>query len=216
VRRAIGIGAVAVVIVLALAQFLLPSLAASRLRDRLARSGRVVSVAVSAFPAIELLWHRAGTVTVRLASYRSSPSGLDRLLDEAGDVGSLSATVATLRSGRLSLTDVAVHKRGDELSGSARISEAALRAAVPFLSSLSLVSSSAGTLTLEGTATALGISATATVESSGGRLVVVPDLPLVGGLLTLTVFADPHVDVQGVSGSSVAGGLSLSARARLN
>ena len=48
---------------------MLPGIAAQRLRDRLSRSGRVLEVKVEAFPAIELLWHQADRVVVRMASY---------------------------------------------------------------------------------------------------------------------------------------------------
>jgi hypothetical protein len=214
-RRWLAIAIAAVAAALLLAQLILPSLAGALLRDRLSRSGRVLSVSVSAFPAIELLWHHADRVTVRMATYSAGAGRFDAALAQASQVGSLSASVGRLHVGRLTLTNVQLRKRGSELNGTARVSETALRAAVPFLRSLTLVRSGGGALTFKGTSTLLGIAATATVESTDGRLVVVPDLPLVGGLLGLTVFADPRVEVQGVSASTSAGGLALNARARL-
>ena len=65
----------AIVVVLAVAQVALPGIAAGQLRDRLARSGQVLSVSVSAFPAIELLWSDADRVTVRLGRYSPRPVG---------------------------------------------------------------------------------------------------------------------------------------------
>ena len=95
-RRARGLrgltaflAAVALVLVLlAVAQVVLPGIAAQRLRDRLARSGQVaVGVRGSRFPAVELLWHHADRVTVRLGRYRSTPGGLARLLNESAERG---------------------------------------------------------------------------------------------------------------------------------
>ena len=85
--------------------------------------------------------------------------------------------------------------------------EADLRAALPILTSVTPVASSDGRLTLRGTATLFGLSATvdATVSAQDGKLVVVPDVPF-GGLATITVFSDPRIQVQGVSASPVPGG----------
>ncbi|MBV9535447.1 MAG: hypothetical protein JO321_08570, partial [Solirubrobacterales bacterium] len=59
-----------------MAQLVLPGVAAQQLRDRLARSGQVLEVKVEAFPAIELLWHQADRVVVRLGRYRATPGHL--------------------------------------------------------------------------------------------------------------------------------------------
>jgi hypothetical protein len=69
------------------------------------------------------------------------------------------------------------------------------------------VASSGGRLTLRGTATLLGLSATvdATVSAQDGKLVVVPDVPF-GGLATITLFSDPRIQVQAVSATPTAGG----------
>jgi hypothetical protein len=48
-----------------------------------------------------------------------------------------------------------------------------------------------------------------------GKLVVQPyGIPL-GGLFTLTVFADPRVDVEGVSADVASGGYEFTATAKL-
>src|ERR1700683_3297087 len=93
---AIGGGVAAVVLVFGVGQLVLPSIAAQQLRDRLSKNGHVLSVSVSAFPAIELLWHDADKVVVRMASYRSGTGHWNSLLDEAGDAGSLTASAAVL------------------------------------------------------------------------------------------------------------------------
>ncbi len=216
-RRIVLLAALAaVLLVLVLAQIFLPGIAANRLRDRLAHSGQVLSVKVSAFPAIELLWHQADRVVVRMGHYQSNPSHLNGLLSQAGDVGSLDASATQVSSGLLTLRDASLRKRGNELTGSAQVNESDLRTAVPILQSLQPVASGNGQLTLRGTATLLGVTATvdATVGAQNGQLVVVPDVPF-GGLATITVFNNPHIAVQGVAASPTAGGFSVSARGRL-
>ena len=60
------------VLALALAQLLLPGIAASRISSRVGRYGEVQSVSVSAWPAVKLLWGSADSVTVRARSLRVS------------------------------------------------------------------------------------------------------------------------------------------------
>ncbi|MGA2012306.1 MAG: LmeA family phospholipid-binding protein [Solirubrobacteraceae bacterium] len=207
-----------VVLALALAQLLLPGIAAQRLRERLARSGQVLAVQVRAFPAIELLWHHADRVVIRLGTYHAATAGrLGGSLDQAGNVGSLQASARQVDAGLLTLHDATLSKRGDELNAGARITEADLRAALPILRSVTPVASGDGRLTLRGTAGLLGVTATvdATVSVRDGRVVVAPDVPL-GSLATITVFADPHISVQSVSASAVPGGFAVRGTARLH
>jgi hypothetical protein len=205
-----------VVILLVVAQLVLPGIAEQQLRDRLARSGTVLRVEVDAFPAIELLWHHADRVVVRLARYRSGPGPLGKLLNDASDVGSLDASVAELDTGLLTLRDATLRKHGQVLTGAARVTERDLRSAVPFLDAVQPVASGSGQLTLRGTATLFGVTAAvdAIVAAVDGDLVVQPDVPF-GGLATVTVFSDPHLDVQDVSVSAARGGFSVSATGRL-
>ncbi len=201
---------------LVIAQIVLPGIAERRLRDRLSQSGTVLKVQVQAFPAVKLLWHRADKVVIRMGDYRSNTGHLGGLLEQAADVASLDASAQVLRAGLLTLRNATLTKRGNELLGTATVSEADLRAAVPFLDSVQPVASVNGQLTLRGTATLLGVTASvdATVGPQGGRLVVTPDVPF-GGLATVTVFSDPRVEVQSVTASVVPGGFSVTARARI-
>lgn len=206
----------AVLLLLVLAQLVLPGIAEQRLRDRLARSGTVLKVEVDAFPAIELLWHQADRVVIQLARYRSGPGPLGNMLSEAGNVGSLDASAAELDTGLLTLRNASLRKRGSALTGSASVTESDLRTAVPFLDSVQPVASADGQLTLRGTATLFGVTATAdaTVAASDGGLVIAPNVPL-GGLATVTVFSNPHVQVQGLSARSAPDGFSVTAVGRL-
>src|SRR5436853_3420525 len=105
-RRISLIAAIALAAVLALfviAQLVLPGIAEQRLRDRLARSGKVLDVEVHAFPAIELLWHQADSVVVRMSSYRSSSATLNSNVGQVGDVGRLDASATERHAGLLSV-----------------------------------------------------------------------------------------------------------------
>ncbi len=215
VAAVIGL-AVVVLLVLAVAQIVLPGIAAGRLRDQLARSGAVRQVQVDAFPAITLLWHHADKVVVRMGRYRAGAGGLNHALDQLGDAGTVRASATEVDDGLLTLHDAALSKDGNRLRASGRVTESALRTAVPILSSVTPVASGDGRLTLQGTATLFGVSARvdAMVSAHDGKLVVAPDLPF-GGLATVTVFSDPHIAVQSVSASPAPGGFTVNATATM-
>ncbi|HUA02370.1 MAG TPA: hypothetical protein VMB27_00630 [Solirubrobacteraceae bacterium] len=216
-RRIAVLAAVGVVLlVLVVAQFVLPGIAASRVRNELSKSGTVLEVKVSAFPAIKLLWHRADSVVVRMASYRAPVSSLGKTLGETVDAGSADASVAVLTVGPLALRDATMRKRGSSLTAAATVTQSDLRSAVFFLQDVSPIASADGSLTLRGTASFLGLTASvaATVAARDGALVVAPDVPF-GGIATLTLFNDPHVYVESVSATSVSGGFRVLARAKV-
>ena len=212
-RRIALAGAAVVVVLLVAAQLVLPGIAAQALRDRFARNGKVISVEVDAFPAIELLWHEADRVEVHLASYRAKPGKLGHLLAQAAEVGTIDVTVGVFNTGLVTLREVTLRKRGDLLAARATLTDANLRAALPAGFAVKPVASGGGRLVLQGTA--LGLTADATLSAQDGKLVIAPDVPLIGGLLTLTLFENPHVDVQGVGASPLPGGFSVFASARL-
>lgn len=206
-------GAALVVVLLVVAQLVLPGIVAQRLRDRFARSGKVISLQVEAFPAIELLWHQAGRVDVHLASYHATREGLGHALDQTAEAGTINATVDELDTGLVTLRDARLRKRGDVLTGRAILTEANLRAALPPGLQVQPVASGGGKLVLQGTA--FGLTADATLSAQGGALEIAPDVPVIAGLFTVIVFRDPHVEVQGVGANSVPGGFSMFVSARL-
>src|SRR5947209_3466021 len=215
-RRLAALGVIGVVILLlVVAQLVLPGIAAQRVRDQLSHNGRVLQVDVHAFPAIELLWHRADRVVIHMQDYRSSGAHIGSALGQISDVGSLDASAGTVVAGLLTLHDATLRKRGSLVTGSARIDEAELRRAVPFLDSVQPVASSNGVLTLQGTASLLGVSATAdaSVTADGGKILVTPQVPF-GGLATVTVFSNPHLGVTSVSAAPGSGGFTVNATAR--
>lgn len=216
-RRLIALALAGVVLaLLVVAQLVLPGIAARHLRDDLARSGTVLSVKVSAFPAIELLWNHADKVVIRMGRYQSAAGDLGKRLDGAGGVGTIDASAQEFVTGALTMRDAALRKRGSELIGSATIMQADLRAAVPFLQGVQPVASAEGQLIMRGTASLLGLTASvdAVVAARNGALVVAPDVPF-GGIATITLFNDPHIQVQSVSAASVPGGFRVNAQAKL-
>jgi LmeA-like phospholipid-binding len=211
-RIAVLTAAGLVLLVLVVAQLLLPGIAAQELRDDLEQSGTVLEVKVSAFPAIKLLWHKADSVVVRMGRYRSGASHLGGTLGRAADADSLDASAQELDVGPLTLRNATLRKRASELTGSATVTQADLRSAVFFLDNVEPIASGNGRLTLRGTASFLGLRATvdATVAAKDGDLVVAPDVPL-GGIAAITLFDNPHVHVQSVSATNVPGGFTVSA-----
>ena len=213
----VAIAALGGVIALAVvAQLVLPTLAEHRLRDRLEHDGSVERVEIHAFPAIELLWHHADRVVVRMGRGQGGTGHLADRLAEAGDTDRLDARVGELRVLTLRLHDARLTKDGDRLRGQATVTDADLTAALPPGFDAHPVASGGGSLVFEGTAELLGrrFSGQAVVGPRDGRLVLTPDIPF-GGFLTLTLFADPRLDVQGVGARRVPGGFTLTARARL-
>jgi len=219
-RRIIAVAIVlAVLVVLAVAaQLVLPGIAENRIRDRLARDGRVESVRVSAFPAVKLLWGKADRVTVRMANVRTGVGGLGSLIGRTADAGRVDASTRELDVLTLRLRDASLRKRGGQLEGEATVTDADLRAALPAGFAVRPVASGNGQLVLRGTATLFGatISANAVLLAQDGRLKIAPDVPF-GGFAALTVFSDPHVHVESVGARAApGGGFTLTASGRLS
>jgi hypothetical protein len=209
--------AAAVLILLGIAQLTLPAIAGHRLRDRLERTGTVERVEVHAFPAIELLWDHADRVVVRMGTARPGPGRLADLLAQTADTDRLDASADRLRVVTLQLRDVRLRKRGAELTGSASVTEAAVRAALPPQLAVRPIAAGGGAVVFQGTADILGtrVSARAVVAARDGRLVLTPEVPF-GGFLSLTLFSDPRVQVTDVGARApAAGGFTFTARGRV-
>ena len=162
------------------------------------------------FPAVEPLWHHADRVTVRLAA-TAPRRGLSRLLNELGRRSAVGVGGAA-RHRPAHLRDAALSKSGSILSGSALVTQADLRTALPVLDSVTPVASAQGTLTLRGTATLFGVSASvdATVGEQDGGLVVTPQVPF-GGLATIRVFSDPRLAVSTITAAPAGSGFTVRA-----
>ncbi|HEX3911336.1 MAG TPA: LmeA family phospholipid-binding protein [Solirubrobacteraceae bacterium] len=211
-----------VVVLLGLAQIFLPKLAASKISSRIGKYGSVDSVHVSAWPAIELLWSHADSVTVRASRLRLSPSQTAKLLDETRGVQRLDLTASSATEGPLPASDVSLHKRGAQLSAQAFVSEADVKAALPPGFEVKLLDSSDGEVEVRASGGLFGVGASvnAVAEASDGKLIVHPRGLLIEAL-RLTLFSDPRVAIEGVSASAAATpggggqGYRLGIRARL-
>jgi hypothetical protein len=216
VRRLIAAGSalLAIAVILVVAQLVLPGIAADHIRDQLSKNGKVLEVDVSAFPAIELLWHQADSVTVKMANYRSASSHLASLLEQSADVGTLHASAQVMTAGLLTLHNASLTKLGNTLTGTAQVRESDIAAAAGGLvHSVTPVTSSNGQLVLQGTVGVSVLSATvdAVVAAQHGSLVL--GVPVLGDI---TLFDDPHVFVDSVGASGSPGGFVVTARGYLH
>jgi hypothetical protein len=161
---------------------------------------------------VELLWGSADSVKVRVMSLKLSPAQTAKLLWEARGVNDMQMTAPIVQEGPVRLRDVSIRKRGDALSAQARITAADVKAALPRGFEVQLIRSEGGSVEVKASGGLFGVgtSVSAVADGSEGKLVARPLGPLAGGL-QITLFADPHVYVEGV-GASVETGLSLSYR----
>jgi hypothetical protein len=197
----------AVLLVLVLAQLLLPGIVAGRIASRLRRYGTVQSVHVSAWPAVKLLWGQADSVDVRAGSLAiGSASRAAGLLAEAHGAQSMQLSAASVRLGRVQMSDASLRKQGSALTAQALISAAAVTAALPPGVTLKLLGSSGGSVRVlaGGGLFGAGISVEALAAPSAGALVAHPVGLLLEGF-RLTLFSDPHVQVQGVGAEPAPG-----------
>jgi hypothetical protein len=195
-----------------LAQVLLPRIAASRISSRVGRYGKVRSVSVSAWPALELLWGHADSVRVSASSLALSPTQLGSLLWEGHSVNSLHVSADSVQLGTLTVSDASLDKHGSSLIARAVVSQAAVKAALPPGVDVRLLRSGGGEVEVQANGGLFGVGASvnALAGASEGRLVAHPLGFLIEGL-RLTLFADPHIYVEGV-GASVATEQPLSYR----
>lgn len=197
-------------------QLLLPRIAARRLADDLRRSGDVDHVRVRAVPAVKLLFDRADAVEIRMSEARAGPGRLADLLDEARGTGRLDAHADRVRLGPLLVRDLRVAKRGADLRAEAAVSEVDLAAALPPGTTLRPVEAGDGGLVLEASAGLFGLRAglRARLSAREGALVIAPE-GLLGVLGSLTLFADPRVEVTSVAARPASGGYVLAAHGRM-
>jgi hypothetical protein len=195
-----------ILLALVLAQLFLPRIAASRISSRVRRYGTVNSVSVSAWPAVKLLWGDADTVKVSAGSLRVTPAQTAKLLWEARGAQSLDMTAESAQEGALRLTDVSLHKRGSALSAQGQATQADVTAALPQGLSVRLLKSEGGEVEVQASGGLFGIQASvdAVAGAREGKLIAHPLGFLLEGV-QLTLFADPHVQVQGVGASALNG-----------
>jgi hypothetical protein len=222
IASCVVVGLVALVV---LAQLLLPSLAAQRVRERVARYGTVRSVSVSAFPAIELLWGQAATVNVSAGALSVPADRIASLLWEAHGVTNMTLTAdrATLTSvpslpRGLTVSALRVEKRGSAISASALLTQVQLDEALPDGFHIEPLASGGGEVEARASGGLFGVQAsiTALVRPLEGRLVTEPRGFPFAGIASVTLFSDPHLKIDSVGlrvlgGQPLTYGLSLSA-----
>ncbi len=198
--------AVPVLLLAVLSQALLPRVAASRVRAKVAPYGQVRSVHVSAFPALELLWGRADSLSLATGPLTIAPEQAASLLWQARGLGSLdvASQAAVLRAALLprglEVDAVRLHKRGSLLSASATLTSAQLAAALPAGVSAEPFASGPEGVEARATGGLFGFQASLNVlvQAVEGRLVAEPRNVPFGGLATVTLFSDPHLKVLAV------------------
>lgn len=206
IRRLVLLLLVGAALILLIAQLALPPIATNRISSRVARYGTLDSVSVSAWPAIQLLWGDADSASVRARRLTLSPAHAAKLIWEARGLDHIDLTASSVQLGRLRLTDARLHKRGSSLTAEAAISEADVNAALPPGVSVELLGSNSGQVQLRarGGLFGAGPAVKAVAGPSEGRLVVRPSTPVLAGL-TLTLFSDPHIYIEGVGASPLPG-----------
>jgi hypothetical protein len=212
-RRVVLASCVLAVPVLAvvLAQAFLPTLAAHRVRARVARYGTVESVSVKAFPAIELLWGKVDSVDVHARSLSFAPPQIASLLWEARDVGTMTVLTdeATLRtpalSNGLTVSDIRMEKRGSTVLAKATLTQKQLDDAFPSGFRVEPVASGGGQIEARASGGLFGLQASigVLVRPVEGRLIAEPHGLPFAGLATVTLFSDPHLKVESVGLSIV-------------
>jgi hypothetical protein len=213
-RRGLIALALIIVALVVVAQFVLPGLAAKRLRSDLAKQGTDVRVEISAFPAIKLLLNKADKVTISAGTYKTD----DGSSDDSGDddlPGLLAQTKATkkldvdvriLNDRLLRMQQVSLHKDGNALTASVTLLQSDIDAALP--AHLRLTGSDEDGLTVSGSTDVFGedIDADARVEVDDGSLVISPDSEGIdlGDLVSVPVFEDRRVAVDSISARSAS------------
>jgi hypothetical protein len=213
------------VVLVVVAQFVLPGLAAKRLRSDLAAQGSDVRVEVSAFPAIKLLFKHADKVTISVGAYTaddasSTDSGddLPGLLAETKATRKLDVDVRVLDDRLLRMQDVRLHKDGDALVANVTLLKRDIDAALP--AHLRLTGSDAHGLTVAGSTSVFGQSLDANariaVDDSGSLVLSPEDSGIgLGDLVSVSIFEDHRVAVDAISARSTSGGYAVTVRGHL-
>jgi hypothetical protein len=209
-KRMVYLGACVVglpLLLVVLAQAFLPTLAARRVRDRVARYGTVRSVSVSAFPAVKLLWGKADTVNVSTGSLSVQLSQIAALLWEAREAGSMTVTAqaATLTAvpelpEGLTVNDLRMRKRGSTINATAVLTQQQLDEALPSGFHIEPTASGGGQVEARASGGLFGVRAsiTALVKPLEGRLVAEPRGFPLASLGTVTLFSDTRLRVDSV------------------
>ena len=129
-RIALGLSG-AIVVLLLVAQLVLPAIAARIAREQIGKYGTVRSVSVKAFPAVELLWGHAESARIETGQLDMSVSQFDGLLPRMRGIERIDMNASGLQLGSVRMSDVSTVKRGGELDVRASLTQADLQSALP-------------------------------------------------------------------------------------
>lgn len=193
-------GGALIVLLLVLAQLVLPGIAAHRIRDRVARYGTVLSTSVSAFPAVELLWGHAESASVKATRLHTTPKQTVKLLSDARNINKLNLAVDAVKQGPLALHNVSVAKHGDAVLASASLSQAVIHTTLAGGIDLQPTVSN-GQLLMRASGGLFGQSAsiTALVSAQNGDLIVAPQGGFLASLARITLFTDPRLEIDNLA-----------------
>lgn len=221
-RRALLIGGGLLAAALLAAQALLPAIAEHEVRSALGSQATGVHVDIQATPAVKLLWHRADRVKVevdRLTPAASGGGSVGDMISGLRVAPNLDLRVHELDGPRgVQLRGVRMHKDGDVVTGRADVDLRSLQSTLPFGMRVRPLSEAGDGIHLQGSIAPLGrpIAARATLTAESGRIVVRPEgIPIASALLTVPVFSDPRISVDGLAGRPTADGVAITARAHL-
>jgi len=204
-------------VIAAVAQLILPGIAADRIADSLETHATGVRVSVSATPALELLFGRADHVSVHIDNLSPSAhhKGIGQLLNEISGTDQLDAVVQHALVGVLELQNIDLTKRGQQLVGHATVTQAAIENALPVALHIDATNPDVHTLLLRASTTIFGhtIAGTAAVKIEAGKLVIAPDNPLLAPL-RLTLFSDSQLELTSISERSDGQRYTFAATAR--
>jgi hypothetical protein len=206
-----------IVILLVLAQLLGPVIAARVIRTKVGRYGTVHSVSVSAWPAIELAWRHADSVTVSAGRLRVSPAQLGSLLEESSGTDRVRVSAEVVELEGLRLTSATFVKHGSALWTRGTISAADIARALPAGVQIALISSSGGQVEVRASGGLFGLSASldAVAYAQNGALVASPTAFSLSGL-RITLYDDRAVYIEGVHARELSPGRGGEARYELS
>lgn len=194
--RAILIGLGVLLVLVVVAQFALPPIAEKVVRESLEPPDRGVSVSLSSFPSVALLFGHADSATVHIEEARpGGRGGLEKLLARASHVNDLTSTVGKMFIGPLELLHVIFTKKGAAVAAEAEVTRHAIEQILPGSVHVSATDISEGLrLTLSTSVLGHTVSFPAKLATTNGALEVAPDLPVFDAV-RIPVFDDPSVAV---------------------
>lgn len=202
-KIALGMLVLALVL-LGVAQVVLPIVAAKVVKDRVAKYGTVESASVSATPAIQLLWGSADSATVKAGDLKISPAQIVKMLLQSKSVQDLDITAnrITITNPGLGAQPIAIdsavlRKRGDHIHASGTLTAQALAAALPEGISAEVLEGERSSVLVRASGELFGFQTyiDALVHASEGKLLLTPTKPLLAGLVTITLFSNPSLQV---------------------